>query len=30
MDLKQSLFALSSAIGPSGMERPAAEVWKEL
>jgi len=30
MDLKQSLFALSSAIGPSGMERPAAEVAQQL
>ena len=30
MDLKQSLFALSSAIGPSGMERPAAETAEKL
>lgn len=30
MDLKQSLFALSRAIGPSGMERPAAETAQQL
>lgn len=30
MDLKQRLFALSSAIGPSGLERPASAVAQRL